>query len=929
MPGNEREREIMMRSTKCVVPLLSVAALIVIVSSSYSERAQDERQPGAHGGEVVRLEAESLRAEFAQAASFEGASGGMAVSLVDQRARLSGKVTLKKGFYRFQVQGKGPSYDADAVNVTLGERKLRGVVAVGGWGGAVYELSISKADIYDLILSASELKAVVDVVVFERLLEQAMNPGLVVAIASPDVRASEVPEVKDDDVVVELEQAARRGLAMVRSYTGASGGKAVDLFDRDASVRAVVELTPGQYEMHVRGYGKNTSTDGGTLTLSGHDPVRVVFDGWEDARFRLSVDRGGPQQLSITTDEPGYVVDRVLFREIADKPREGRTIQRLPRSGPIPQERPGYVDRAGAAIPRPRLLLTPEELNDLRRRVSEDAVCRKHFAAVRDEASGNLLSACLAYLVSQRDTDLAQAKGLFHATIAKGSGGNIYSSSYRYADLCIAFDWLHDALTPEERVAAGRLILDFTRIWEKRYRQPDWANQMYQMKGANLLAGIALRGAGIDDFRAERLLEESAQLLRQHFVPAQAMMLKGNGGMIDGTGYWFRTAHSFILLLDAWRSYSGEDLFDKSGIGALPEWVLRVAQPHNGRFINWHDNSWQRQLGSKEVGDIMQPLVARCQSPVAKLLAERGGTTAWRRLLWDDPQVPTAQPGKLPLHRHHEGIGMVTMRSDWSKDATYAVFVCGDYVGYHDWASANMFYISKRGSLIVDAAIYDNSKGMAGDKHPYDAHNTILIGSGPSGRGKQAGRWPELKKGSEFDLGDILAYEEGDDYVYVCGDATRAYHGQAKRFRRHFLFLLPNTFVIYDEVETASPDTPVRWMIHGWNKPVVNRSEKRMTFTEGDGVLACRTLLPEHVRYVEDVGSYEGNGHTGFGVAIEPARKGTQYEFLHVLEVGGGEARGETLGRGTLRVTTGARKRYRLAFTANEGKPTVTIESEK
>jgi len=31
-------------------------------------------------------------------------------------------------------------------------------------------------------------------------------------------------------------------------------------------------------------------------------------------------------------------------------------------------------------------------------------------------------------------------------------------------------------------------------------------------------------------------------------------------------------------------------------------------------------------------------------------------------------------------------------------------------------------------------------------------------------------------------------------------------------------------------------------------------------------------LLPRDVRYVEDVGGYSGNRHTGFGVAIEPTQ---------------------------------------------------------
>jgi hypothetical protein len=180
-----------------------------------------------------------------------------------------------------------------------------------------------------------------------------------------------------------------------------------------------------------------------------------------------------------------------------------------------------------------------------------------------------------------------------------------------------------------------------------------------------------------------------------------------------------------------------------------------------------------------------------------------------------------------------------------------------------------------------------------------------------------------------LDLGDIVAYQEGDGYVYACGDATRAYWGDAKRFLRHFLFLLPNTFVIRDEVETASAETPVRWLIHGWNKPTVDADARKVTFREAQGVLVCRTLLPAQVRYVEGVGTYQGNGHTGFGVAIEPARNGTQYEFLHVLGASGGEANGEALGPGTVRVTTGIGDRFRVTFAVKDGAYTVAIDPEK
>lgn len=68
-------------------------------------------------------------------------------------------------------------------------------------------------------------------------------------------------------------------------------------------------------------------------------------------------------------------------------------------------ERPGYVDREGAALRRPRLLLTPTELDELRNRVRDEATFQKHYTATRDEAKTNLLSACLAYMISQQEPE--------------------------------------------------------------------------------------------------------------------------------------------------------------------------------------------------------------------------------------------------------------------------------------------------------------------------------------------------------------------------------------------------------------------------------------------------------------------------------------------------------------------------------------------
>jgi len=475
--------------------------------------------------------------------------------------------------------------------------------------------------------------------------------------------------------------------------------------------------------------------------------------------------------------------------------------------------------------------------------------------------------------------------------------------------MCAGFDWLYDQLTAEERKSVAVAILDFVKIYDKRPRQPDWANQLYELRGGCLLAGIVLLGAGIDDRLAERLIEEYAKLLKRSYIPAQRLMNRTCGGMIDGTGYWFRTIDGYGRLLEAWRTYSGEDLFALSGTRGVANWVLRTVQPHNDVFINWHDNRPQRSLWESKAASLLQVFVKRNRDPIAKYIADRGKVPAWKKLLRDDPQLRPADLSKLPLHCHHKGIGMVTMRSDWTKDATFAAFVSGDFVGYHDWPSANIFYISKQGSLAVDASVYDNRRRLFGQYIPADSHNTVLIGRGPGVRG-QVTYWTQLGKGSRFDICDVLAYQVGKNYVYTVGDATQAYAGEAKRFVRHSLFFLPDTFVIYDNVLAKEANTPVRWLIHGVKQPHLDSPTRSMTFTDGPGRLLVQTLLPRDVRYLEDVSSYSGNGHTAFGVAVEPTDKAAYVEFLHVLHCGDTPISASLDGARGLRISVRENKYY-------------------
>ncbi|MBN2289554.1 MAG: hypothetical protein JXQ83_09505, partial [Candidatus Glassbacteria bacterium] len=118
---------------------------------------------------------------------------------------------------------------------------------------------------------------------------------------------------------------------------------------------------------------------------------------------------------------------------------------------------------------------------------------------------------------------------------------------------------------------------------------------------------------------------------------------------------------------------------------------------------------------------------------------------------------------------------------------------------------------------------------------------------------RQAGREIE---GSQWDKGDITAFETNRWYSYVCGDATSAYSpAKLELFTRQFLHIQPDVFVIFDRVAATDPGFQKYWLLHTVNEPELEGTLAGVR--EREGRLFCKTVLPEQAR-VRKVG---GPGH--------------------------------------------------------------------
>ncbi|MBE0537034.1 MAG: heparinase II/III family protein [Phycisphaerae bacterium] len=296
------------------------------------------------------------------------------------------------------------------------------------------------------------------------------------------------------------------------------------------------------------------------------------------------------------------------------------------------------------------------------------------------------------------------------------------------------------------------------------------------------------------------------------------------------------------------------------------------------------------------------------------------GDYAYKDFLWRDPTVSAGELAAFKLSHISTGPGYVYARSSWSDDATHFFFKCGDRFTAHQHLDVGHFLIYKHDELAGDGGHYD----AFGSKHDVNyhlrtiAHNTILIfdpaetwpgiraGSVSSNDGGQHHNWPHhngavtdpqaWEKGRTlYDIGDILAFEDKGEYVYIAADCTGAYSpNKLELFTRQIVYLRPDTFVIFDRVKTTRPNYKKTWLLQAMQTPT--QDGDTLTITNGKGRLFVQTLLPENPEvelisgdnlYKVGERTYYPNRKTGPAptcrIEISPTEPAQTNYFLNIL----------------------------------------------
>ena len=402
--------------------------------------------------------------------------------------------------------------------------------------------------------------------------------------------------------------------------------------------------------------------------------------------------------------------------------------------------------------------------------------------------------------------------------------------------LAWGYDWLYDDLSEDERATVRASLLERTRdiaehaiLNAKIHLFPYDSHAVRSVSLVIVPACIALLGDDEDD-EARAWLNYAIEFLMTVYSPWG----DSDGGWAEGAQYWMMGMAYLIDAANRLKSYTGIDIYKRPFFQNTGDFPLFCNAPDTSRG-SFGDDSALGDLPAIKTGLNMRQFAGVTGKGEYQWYAEENLTTnpgtemafynwGWWDTNFDElvfqtdfPIVP-AEPPKGGL-RHFKGIGWVGVQHAMDDPDNHIQFVFkSSRFGSvsHSHGDQNAFCLSAYGEdLAIQSGHYVafNSTMHRNWRRQTRSKNAILI----NGKGQYA----EKDKAKALSAtGKIIAADEREDHVYICGDATPAYQSLSPEVTsavREIYFVRNSYFVIVDKVDAETPVT-VDWLLHA-NEP--------------------------------------------------------------------------------------------------------------
>lgn len=470
-----------------------------------------------------------------------------------------------------------------------------------------------------------------------------------------------------------------------------------------------------------------------------------------------------------------------------------------------------------------------------------------------------MLSAFYYMITGDRETGTFAVENL--VKLSKWSAGgctgyHLNDQAHRRIALnsALAYDWLYDILTEEQKTAVLDMINERTSIMFKSssFNISHIAANPFDSHGWTAIGYVCLIALAVykDLDEAKTWIRYSLPLYINRMHPWS----NEDGGWAQGTYYWAVSSYFAKKLSEGLLSSNVIDLYKKAW--QQNEYKYPLYFHPEGSIGAFGDNSYLKP-SAKDLTAI-STLTERAGRPELKWLRQQ-----WKYLRTynhaDDPDPSTCMfdrlfsdeeaflPVDIPSDIYMKDIGWTAMHSDIYDPLRTSLFFKSSCYGSfnHSHADQNSFIIQAFGQpLAIDSGYYD----LYG--YPFDvnytrqtfAHNAITHSNG---------------KGQPiFDLsakGSIIDFLPGKRFSLTGGDSTPSYKGTLDKAVRHIIFIKPDKFLVIDDLKAPEGE---RTTFEFWLnvQKDIQISGKRAEVFMDTASLDMEVLYPENISiYKSDV----------------------------------------------------------------------------
>lgn len=529
------------------------------------------------------------------------------------------------------------------------------------------------------------------------------------------------------------------------------------------------------------------------------------------------------------------------------------------------------------------------------------------YAALMGQITGTA-SYC-SYAVSRTENFVASEEALVASNARPTVAGDSYLEvGPQIGNVALVYDWCRSSMTDAQRTRwrnyANQAVWN---VWN--HPQARWGTTLYPWSGwsvdnpvnnyyysfleATGYLGLATYG---EDAQAANWINQfrTAKLENQLF-PAFNRDLSG-GGSREGTGYG-TALKNLWQLYDWWERSTGQRVAEKTPhtLASIPHMMHSIvptldrltptgdhARDETAALFDYHRAYLQeliRLFPNERLSGVAKTLLA--QSSVPQMAHY---FMYYNDFLYDTTDVTAHPLTDLSTAYWGVGTGQFSMRTDWSRTAAYANFICGPYTESHAHADQGSFTLFKGTWLAYDA----NMDGHSGILQEVNKHNLVRFENNGT----------DIRQTNSDISGagpcQMSALANTSLYAYASAKITAAYRTPTPvvKSEREFLFIKPATFVVFDRAQTSGTGMRRIWTINLPSAPTVSGTAgSNISLALGANRLDVTRLAPINASVqVGQWATYEPSESfrpNATRVDVIDTTAGDSSVFLHVLSTDG------------------------------------------